>query len=921
MTLSPRIADNPLLAELPAVERAKLLAELEERRYAPGEIIFRAGAPGDALYLLVEGAVEVRTGPAGAPQAAVVVLQAPDYFGEQALLTGDPRTTTVVAASDVLVARLPRPRFDALLARNPTLALLLGRGLSRRLAAARRAVSEVRHGFEELVAARLDAMAPERRDFLLRTAILRRLEPAVVDGLLGTTDAGQRLAELAAEGAVITAVGEGRYAYHPLWANFLRARLRAEGGPDRLRELHAAAAAIYAARGDWGEAAYHYRAAGEPAAAEPVLAAAGRDLLARLGAPVGVGTRLASNAWGDGTRPPGDRRGGDDGSTEESGSGEAALRSWLAAVSAGGLPRSPELLALALAAYRRLGDAAGEQRTLEATVAAPPAGIGRGGLAACYERLAALAADRDDRASASRYLALARALGADLAQSAEPAPPPMAERADGSVAASGLALAADRAFWLAAGAARGLGGPLRRRLIGLTLAALVGAVFVLVPAPSDLAPPAWTALGLVAIFVPILVFEVVPDYVAGLLLVAAWAALGVVPARVALAGYASGTWLLVVAVLGLGAAVARSGLLYRAALLALTHLPSTHAAQSLALGALGLAFTPGMPNATARTAMAAPLVAEIADALGYRPGSRARAGLAIAALFGFGQMAGLFLTGSSTGLLVHGVLPPEVRAQATWGAWFQAALPLHVAIALVGFGAAVLLYRPRQPRQLARERLALQRRLLGPPSRAEWLTFAIFVLVLVGFVTQPLHHVDPAWVGLLGLCLLIVTGALDQNTFRNGVNWGFLLYLGVLIGLGDVFVYLQLDAWLASQLAGLLAPLAGSALAFTLGLALVSFAISLVVRWQAAGVLLTLVLGPVALALGISPWVVGLIALTATNTFFLPYQSTIYLALYYGMGESFAHADVRPVAWAYAGAVLVGIALSLPFWRAMGLLG
>ena len=54
MTLSPRIADNPLLAELPAVERAKLLAELEERRYAPGEVIFRAGAPGDGLYLLVD---------------------------------------------------------------------------------------------------------------------------------------------------------------------------------------------------------------------------------------------------------------------------------------------------------------------------------------------------------------------------------------------------------------------------------------------------------------------------------------------------------------------------------------------------------------------------------------------------------------------------------------------------------------------------------------------------------------------------------------------------------------------------------------------------------------------------------------------------------------------------------------------------
>jgi hypothetical protein len=39
------------------------------------------------------------------------------------------------------------------------------------------------------------------------------------------------------------------------------------------------------------------------------------------------------------------------------------------------------------------------------------------------------------------------------------------------------------------------------------------------------------------------------------------------------------------------------------------------------------------------------------------------------------------------------------------------------------------------------------------------------------------------------------------------------------------------------------------------------------------------------------------------------------------MNETFEHAQVRPVAWAYAVAVLVGIAVSLPVWRSMGLLG
>jgi len=39
------------------------------------------------------------------------------------------------------------------------------------------------------------------------------------------------------------------------------------------------------------------------------------------------------------------------------------------------------------------------------------------------------------------------------------------------------------------------------------------------------------------------------------------------------------------------------------------------------------------------------------------------------------------------------------------------------------------------------------------------------------------------------------------------------------------------------------------------------------------------------------------------------------------MNETFDHSQVRPVAWAYAAAVLVGIAVSLPLWHALGLVG
>jgi hypothetical protein len=59
----------------------------------------------------------------------------------------------------------------------------------------------------------------------------------------------------------------------------------------------------------------------------------------------------------------------------------------------------------------------------------------------------------------------------------------------------------------------------------------------------------------------------------------------------------------------------------------------------------------------------------------------------------------------------------------------------------------------------------------------------------------------------------------------------------------------------------------------------------------------------------------------ASNVFFLPYQSTGYLAIYHGTGgRLFTHRQARPAALAYAGITLIAICASVGPWRTMGLL-
>jgi di/tricarboxylate transporter len=192
--------------------------------------------------------------------------------------------------------------------------------------------------------------------------------------------------------------------------------------------------------------------------------------------------------------------------------------------------------------------------------------------------------------------------------------------------------------------------------------------------------------------------------------------------------------------------------------------------------------------------------------------------------------------------------------------------------------------------------------------------------LLLGFVTQALHHIEPSWIAVLAVGILTAARIITLNTLRV-VNWNFALLFGLLITLATIFARTGIDGWMAERLGGVASDLALTPLVFLLALSLFCFAISFVLRWQAAAPLVTIAFAPLASAAGIHPFLVGLIAVLAGNTFFLPYQSAAYLALYGGTGgKVFGHAQALPAAIAYAVWVMLAVAASVPAWRLMGLL-
>ena len=93
-----------------------------------GEYLFRAGDPGDAMYGVVEGAIDLKIG-----DVAVEQVGPGGILGEIGLLESEPRTADAHASGATLVAKIDRERFANLIKVNPYFAIEVMRVLSYRL--------------------------------------------------------------------------------------------------------------------------------------------------------------------------------------------------------------------------------------------------------------------------------------------------------------------------------------------------------------------------------------------------------------------------------------------------------------------------------------------------------------------------------------------------------------------------------------------------------------------------------------------------------------------------------------------------------------------------------------------------------------------------------------------------------------------
>jgi small-conductance mechanosensitive channel len=144
------ISRTELFVGLPEEDRRELADGLRVAPYGAGEVVTRQGDVASWLFLLASGEVSVRVEADGL-EHEVSRLGPGSILGEMAMMTGEPRSATVVALSDCVCYRLERAAFEAVLRRRPQLAEDVAAVLARR----RAQLDDLRED--------LDALARERR--------------------------------------------------------------------------------------------------------------------------------------------------------------------------------------------------------------------------------------------------------------------------------------------------------------------------------------------------------------------------------------------------------------------------------------------------------------------------------------------------------------------------------------------------------------------------------------------------------------------------------------------------------------------------------------------------------------------------------------------------------------------------------------
>lgn len=394
-----------------------------------------------------------------------------------------------------------------------------------------------------------------------------------------------------------------------------------------------------------------------------------------------------------------------------------------------------------------------------------------------------------------------------------------------------------------------------------------------------------------------------------------------VPPPVALGGFATGAFWILICVLFFGTAMDRTGLARRIAYRILLACRPTYPGILVAFMLIGFVLTFGIPSMTVRTAIMVPIAFALVQAVGLPLPS---AGAAVVVLGAF-QMAVLpgcaLLTGSLWGPFIVG-LYTSAGIPIEWLAWAKVMAPPTVLWCALLVAANLVVMRPGRGVVMSKDVVRDEMRKLGSLGRDEVLTAFVVATSIVAWAAQPWHRIPPEAIGMVALAALFAAQVLKPDDIGSGIPWGLAIFVGGMLSLTTVMTTYKINTWLGGFILPAVRPFVDSPIAFAVALGLAVAAVRFVdpVGFiTIAAFFLTLV--GLGTERGVAPIALTGIILLPVHVFWFNYQN-IWIVMTEGISKKRAYtdADRLKLATTFIVVTIAVLAMSTIYWRAIGVM-
>jgi len=329
----------------------------------------------------------------------------------------------------------------------------------------------------------------------------------------------------------------------------------------------------------------------------------------------------------------------------------------------------------------------------------------------------------------------------------------------------------------------------RSQFVALMLIPLLSALLLLTPAADLFDDRQQLTALLIMTGMVLFATGALPEFVSALVVLVLAMLLSLAPAEVVFSGLTSTACWLIFSGLVIGIAIAETGLAQRLSNRLSRYLDSSYARLITGITLMGVLLGFVMPSSVGRVVLFIPIALVIAEHCGFAKGSNGQRGVLMAAAFGCHLPTFAILPANIPNMIMIG----SAESIHGWTPMFTEYLLLHFpvlgALKSVLLILTILKLYPDTPRRVA----PLESN--GGFSFREGRLLIIMLATLGLWLTDSVHHISAAWIGLAAATLLLLPGVgmVSPKSFNEKVNISSILVVAGLLGIASLINYSQVS--------------------------------------------------------------------------------------------------------------------------------